>query len=77
MTRVLVTGAAGFIGSHLADQLIERGHRVRALVREHCRPLPSERVFLAEAAALAQESALTGWHIASGPFWLAIEGRKV
>ncbi len=28
---VLVTGAAGFIGSHLTDALIERGFRVRAI----------------------------------------------
>jgi UDP-glucose 4-epimerase len=27
----LVTGAAGFIGSHLADRLLERGHRVLGL----------------------------------------------
>ncbi|MGH7548186.1 MAG: UDP-glucuronic acid decarboxylase family protein [Gemmatimonadales bacterium] len=26
--RVLVTGAAGFLGSHLCDQLVARGHRV-------------------------------------------------
>jgi len=31
MTVMLVTGAAGFIGSHLCDVLIERGHRVIAL----------------------------------------------
>ncbi len=29
--RVLITGGAGFIGSHLADLLIEKGYRVRAL----------------------------------------------
>lgn len=30
---VLVTGAGGFIGSHLVERLVVDGHRVRALVR--------------------------------------------
>ena len=30
---VLVTGAGGFIGSHLVEELLQRGQRVRALVR--------------------------------------------
>jgi dihydroflavonol-4-reductase len=30
---VLVTGATGFLGSHVASLLLARGHRVRALVR--------------------------------------------
>ena len=30
--RILITGADGFIGSHLTEELIRRGHQVRAFV---------------------------------------------
>ncbi|MBC8167184.1 MAG: NAD-dependent epimerase/dehydratase family protein, partial [Bryobacteraceae bacterium] len=34
MKPVLVTGATGFVGWHVATKLVGRGHRVRALVRD-------------------------------------------
>jgi dihydroflavonol-4-reductase len=44
----LLTGANGFVGSHLADLLVERNWRVRALVRRtsDIRWLPRDRVEL-------------------------------
>ncbi len=46
-TLVLVSGANGFVGSHLTEALLERGYRVRCMVRRssdlsHIRHLPVE-----------------------------------
>jgi dihydroflavonol-4-reductase len=49
VTTVLVTGASGLVGSHVARHLVERGDRVRVTVRErsrldNLRDLDAERV---------------------------------
>lgn len=33
--NILITGATGFIGSHIFDELIKKGHRVKCLIREN------------------------------------------
>ena len=37
MAKILVTGAGGFIGSHLTEELVRQGEEVRALVRYNSR----------------------------------------
>ena len=54
--RVLITGATGFLGSHLAERLVNEGHEVRAVVRK-----TSKTDFLEELGAeLAHASLETG-----------------
>jgi len=37
MSKILVTGAGGFIGSHLTEYLVEQGHKVKAFVHYNSR----------------------------------------
>ena len=41
--QVLITGGAGFVGSHVADGLLQAGHAVRVLDELHPQVHPAER----------------------------------
>lgn len=72
-TRVLVTGASGFIGSHLVESLHERGAQVRAMIRStsklgHLEGCAAPRVHASlddvEAMTAAMQGVDTVYHVA-------------
>jgi nucleoside-diphosphate-sugar epimerase len=68
---VLVTGASGFIGSHVVGALLARGRRVRAVVRS-----TSDRRALAAATEAAGAGADARLEIAACDLWNAIERER-
>ena len=56
MARILVTGAAGFIGRALCRGLVERGHAVLGVTRHPATPIPGT-----ELRAIGDIDAGTGW----------------
>ena len=70
MSRVLVTGATGFIGSHAVRALEERGHEVHAAQGDLLDPGTAAEVV---AAAGATHLLHLAWYAVPGKFWTAPE----
>lgn len=72
-SKVFVTGATGFIGSHLVSELVHRGFVVHALCRRSSdrSGLPSDGVHYVEGDILDRESLVRGMKGCSGVFHLA------
>jgi uncharacterized protein YbjT (DUF2867 family) len=67
MTRVLLTGATGYVGGELLPELLRRGHSVRALTRDPSRArLPAEVEVVAGdvVAGTGLDDALRGIEVA-------------
>jgi dTDP-L-rhamnose 4-epimerase len=87
--RVLVTGGAGFVGSHIADLLVEAGHEVISLDRLHPRAHSGRPTYLRDdvehvgadladpAAARVLDSALEGVEAVSHQAAMVGLGRDV
>jgi nucleoside-diphosphate-sugar epimerase len=85
MARVLVTGASGFVGRHVVEQLAGRGHEVHAVARAGVgADVPGVRWHAADlldgasAAALVREVAAEAllhlaWYAEPGAFWRSPE----
>ena len=76
--KILVTGATGFIGSHLTERLIEEGYSVKALARKSSglsllKSLGVEIVYGDIRDAAAVEKAVKGcervYHLAAATSW--------
>jgi nucleoside-diphosphate-sugar epimerase len=84
---VLLTGAAGFIGGHVVDALLARGHEVHAVDRRA--GSPRDGVVWHEADLLAPQAAAglvraaradrllhLAWYATPGSFWSAPENER-
>jgi dTDP-glucose 4,6-dehydratase len=74
--RVLVTGAGGFIGSHLAEALLAQGAEVRAFVHYNSRNDPG-LLGLAPSDVIEQIDVVPGDLRDPIAVWQAVKGRQV
>src|SRR5712692_3556187 len=88
MTRILLTGASGFLGRHCLQQLAERGHEVHAIsskaLRANQQLAPQVQWHRADLLDTAQTASLLSavkpshllhlaWYTVPGKYWTSIE----
>ncbi|GAA3039072.1 NAD-dependent epimerase/dehydratase family protein [Microbacterium dextranolyticum] len=66
MTRVIVTGAAGYLGPHVVTALLDRGHDVTAIVRLAGTAVLDSRARVVEADILSPDVDMTQWDSDTG-----------
>jgi len=58
--RVLLTGATGFVGSHMLQRLVADGHEVRTLLRDPAKLAQGDRASLVSTSAPGRVEAIAG-----------------
>ena len=87
MTRVLLTGASGFVGTNALDLLLDRGHEVHAVARtagaerpgvvwHECDLLAAGAPEGLARAAQAEKLLHLAWYATPGRFWTAPENER-
>lgn len=74
--RILLTGASGFIGAHLALRLYSEAHEVFVLPSPHFRPARLARAGYTAVTHPAEARAEVVYHLASTPMSAAIPDRE-
>lgn len=75
-STVLVTGVSGYVGSHVADQLLAAGYKVRGTVRDNTKAEMVQSYFATKYGNDRFESRIVPDMFAEGAFDDVIKGER-
>lgn len=76
-STILVTGVSGYIGSHVADQLLQAGYRVRGTVRDESKGERVRELFAGKYGEDRTETVIVADMAQAGAFDEACQGYLV